>query len=619
MTPDLPKSAAAGEEFYRMLLTHLPVGVLHYNTSLVVTYCNEFMANMLNSSVERVVGIDMNLIQDRSFLPELRSALSGKTGRYEGYYQATYSTAAIWGTMVCVPLRDDRENIVGGIAIVQDITARKKSEEALRQSEERFKTLAAATFEGISITENGKILDVNDQLLAMLGYERHELIGNHIKNFIAPEYIPQAMSNIKSGMVVSNFEHAIRRKDGSLIYVQSHSSTIEQVGRALRLTAVIDITDRKRAEANLMAAKNEAERANRAKSLFLASVSHDLRQPLSALSLFFDVLKDRLKPGNDKLWLNIRRCIDDLGKMLSNMLDLSKLEAEVVIPEACDFSINEIIRNVVLSLEQEARVKDLVIRQHCSKLFGHTDPVLFQRIIANLVSNAIRYTERGGILIACRRRLGKNWVEIWDTGIGIPADKTTVIFDEFMQLANPERNQMKGSGLGLSIVAKTADLLGLQIRVQSRPGKGSMFAVEIPPGDTPSPTDQSQYDQKAFRIALVEDNYNVAEALMYGLTALGHLVTVAQSLSELLPMLEQAVAPDIVISDYRLSGKENGLVVISTVQHIYGSHIPGLIITGDTDPNIIRSMSLGGIPVLHKPLNIDMLQRAIMELTGTGH
>jgi PAS domain S-box-containing protein len=175
--------------------------------------------------------------------------------------------------------------------ILIDITKRKQMEEDLLHSEQRYKILAAATFDGISITENGKILDVNDRLLNMLGYERHELIGNHIKDFISPEDISQAMKNINSGLVVENFEHSIRRRDGSLVYVQSHSNTMVHDNRNIRLTAIVDMTERKRAADALTESMRLLEEKEQAKTRFLAAAGHDLRQPLSAANLFIDALK----------------------------------------------------------------------------------------------------------------------------------------------------------------------------------------------------------------------------------------------------------------------------------------------------------------------------------------
>jgi CheY-like chemotaxis protein len=265
----------------------------------------------------------------------------------------------------------------------------------------------------------------------------------------------------------------------------------------------------------------------------------------------------------------------------------------------------------------EAQIKGLRLRCLSSHLTARSDPLLFKRLLNNLIANAIRYTEKGGVLIACRRRQGKTWVEVWDTGIGIPADKTAEIFEEFKQLGDGARSQ--GSGLGLAIVARTAALLGLEIRVRSRPGRGSMFAVELPLGQSesilPAATPPAVHTTP-LRIALVEDNRMVREALVVSLQRLGHQVVATASLAALLAALD-ARPPDIVLADYRLTDGDTGYHVIIALRARFGAELPAILITGDTEPKLLRSMSDRGIVVLHKPLDLAALQRSLEDLTST--
>ncbi|CAL94979.1 hybrid sensor histidine kinase/response regulator [Azoarcus olearius] len=375
-----------------------------------------------------------------------------------------------------------------------------------------------------------------------------------------------------------------------------------------------NVTDRKRQENGLKAAMEEAERANNAKSRFLAAASHDLRQPLSALSLYVGTLERKLPASERALASGIGDCVTHLSELLSNLLDLSKLEAGVIKPSVCDFEVDAVLLRIALSYEPEAREKGLGLRYTGSAWVARTDPVLFQRVVTNLVANAVRYTEHGGILIGVRRRSGKHWVEVWDTGIGIPADKTTEIFEEFRQLGNAERNRTKGSGIGLTIAAKTAKLLGLQLQVRSRPGRGSVFALELPLGERVDahPVEPPPIHQKR-RIAIVEDNTEVAAALAYALTELGHQVISAASRYEVVTRLN-GTAPEIILADYRLGGEEDGVGVIRAVRSAFGNDVPALIITGDTDPVVVRRMADHGISVLHKPLDLDALQDRIAAL-----
>ena len=242
----------------------------------------------------------------------------------------------------------------------------------------------------------------------------------------------------------------------------------------------------------------------------------------------------------------------------------------------------------------------MLASEPCSSMWP---PVLLGRIVGNLVSNAIRYTEHGGVLLACRCRAGRWWVEVRDTGIGIPEDQTGHIFEEFRQLGNHARN--RGSGLGLAIVAKTAALLGLQVRVRSRLGRGSLFAVELPAGRMIERSPElAAPEPPAYpvRVALVDDNAQILRALGLLLQGAGHQVVPAATLQALLAGLGDQ-APDLVISDYRLGAGQTGFDVIDRVRQEFGQHVPALIITGDTDPEMIRSMVEQGIDIEYKPLN----------------
>jgi len=368
----------------------------------------------------------------------------------------------------------------------------------------------------------------------------------------------------------------------------------------------------------LALAMKNAEAANNAKSRFLAAASHDLRQPLSALKVYAGLLNNPRVPAYPKMVANTRDCINSLSDLLDDLLDLSKLEAGVVTPTVSDFAIADVFAHLETIHAPEATGKGLRLRCVPSRIVGRTDLVLFRRALGNLLANAISYTERGGVLIACRRRQGKFWVEVWDTGVGIPAENFAEIFEEFKQLGDGSRNS--GSGLGLAIVAKTAALLGLGIGLRSRPGRGSVFAIELPLGQAELIVPASAISNAALhtlRIALVEDNPMVRDALVEGLQGLGHRVLAAATTEALLPELEP-LPPDIVVSDYRLNAGETGFDVIAAVREQYGAELPAILITGDTDPNLLRGMTGRGIIVLRKPLALETLQTYLQKLTASA-
>ncbi len=374
-----------------------------------------------------------------------------------------------------------------------------------------------------------------------------------------------------------------------------------------------DITELKRAVDEQKVAKAEAEHANHAKSRFLAAASHDLRQPLFALSLYVGMLKNRLPTTDSTLVNNLTSCVSSLNELLTDLLDISKLDAGVVTPEVRDFPVAEVLDNLISIHAPEAALKGLRLRCAPSRLTVNTDPVLFKRIIGNLIANAIRYTESGGVVVGCRRHQRTMWVEVRDTGIGIPKDKIDEIFEEFRQLGPGERN--RGSGLGLAIVAKTAALLGLQVRVSSEVGKGSMFSVELPLGRASRAEGRQESRPRPLRIALVDDNVAVLTAMSCALEALGHEVVAAETGKDLLDRLGSE-PPDVVISDYRLADGKTGFDVIAATREVFGEKLPALLITGDTDPKLMRSMADRGVIVQHKPLEIEALQECITEITN---
>ena len=348
------------------------------------------------------------------------------------------------------------------------------------------------------------------------------------------------------------------------------------------------------------------------------AASHDLRQPLQALSLQIGILGLKFKREDQPLLKKMEHCVFNLNAMLSDLLDLGKLDAGAVVPNIQDFSVAEMLASIIAIHSPEAEAKNICLRMVASGQTARTDRVLLERILGNLVSNAVRYTDKGGVIIGCRRSRGKVWIEVRDTGIGIPQDKTAEIFEEFKQLANPGRNREKGSGLGLAIVKRTADLLGLKIRVSSRPGRGSSFAIELPPGSAaciapPPPSSMDQIGRK-LRIALVEDDVSLRQTIAFVLEEIGHHVVAAPSSQVVLANLGE-IPPDILISDYRLGGKETGIDTIAAVTNAFGVPIPAVILTGETAPDVVHKIATHGILVHHKPVKLETLTACIRKLT----
>lgn len=370
--------------------------------------------------------------------------------------------------------------------------------------------------------------------------------------------------------------------------------------------------------------KDRAEHAARAKTQFLASASHDLRQPVHALALFADALSHEVKtPKGQNLMVNLSRSVESIDELLTSLLDISKLDAGAVKVNAVDIELKPILQKVINEFSGEAGNKGLSLRVRETKLAVHSDPVLLANIIRNLVSNALRYTQQGGILVSCRNRGSNASIEVWDTGLGIPETECEKIFAEFYQLNNPERDRGKGLGLGLAICNRTCQLLNHKIELYSRHGRGSVFKIVAPLCElqprietTAHPGQQVVLDNPL--ILVVDDETNILNAMDAVLHTWGCEVLTATSGQEAIEVLARNSdrSPDLLICDYRLREGENGVDVISRLQQELNQQVPAIIMTGDTAPNSIRHTQASGHTLLHKPVKPMELQKTIQEMIG---
>ncbi len=538
-------------------------------------------------------------------------------------YWIVYSAVLlIVGIAVHYPRLLAAEAIAGQQA---ELLVRQKAEEELRKAHDEYQRILieqAAILNtelfGIAKFKERKIQWANPGFEKIFGYAPGEAVGIDGRRHYVTESAYQAIGAaaypaMESGNSFSvQLEH--KRKDGTVIWLNLRGAMLDREN-AETLWEFVDISDLKQREAELDQAKRLAEQANNSKSRFLAAASHDLRQPLSALNLYVGVLRSKVPPACVELVASVEDCVDSLSALLTDILDLSKLDAGVVKPNPSAFAVADLLAEIASIHATEAQLKGIRFRVRRCPTFARTDRKMLQRIVGNLVSNAVRYTDKGGVLVGCRRHQGKRWLEVWDTGIGIAAEQMSIIFEEFRQL--DPKAQSRGSGLGLSIVAKCAALLGLRIRSRSRPGRGSMFAIELPPGreeDVATAADLGPAAH-ALRIALVEDNPRVLDSLVLALEGAGNSVVAAPNGTLLFARLGDA-PPDIVISDYRLADGESGFDVIERARRRFGSELPALLFTGDTDPNLIRSMADRGIAVLYKPIQIEPLLAFIGKATA---
>jgi CheY-like chemotaxis protein/nitrogen-specific signal transduction histidine kinase len=382
-------------------------------------------------------------------------------------------------------------------------------------------------------------------------------------------------------------------------------------------TSVRDITERKQSEDELRAAHAEAERANRAKSRFLAAASHDLRQPLQAMTMFVAALKaGALPPESRPIIGSIQASLKATNELLDSLLDVSRLDAGVLQPRLRAVSAVDLVERIADEFAQAALERDLELRTFPVGAMIETDPALLGRILLNLVSNAVRYTQQGGVLIGCRRRGDRLRFEVCDTGIGIPETELGRIFEEFYQIDNPERDRARGLGLGLAIVDRMAQLLGCRVEVRSRPGRGSRFAIEVPLAAVPAAAARATNGgglAGSFLLA-IEDEPNQRRAMEALFRQWGCEVATAGSAEEALAKLTWAARPiDAIVADYRLREGATGAEAIRKIRRALNRPVPGLILTGDTEPSRLAEAQASGFELLHKPVDPDRLRTSLRQ------
>jgi len=358
-------------------------------------------------------------------------------------------------------------------------------------------------------------------------------------------------------------------------------------------------------------AQRQAELANAAKTRFFAAASHDLRQPVQALEFLGAALEQSLTGrDNQPLAVKIRSAGRELSDLLNALLDFSKIDAGGSNPLLRDFPLAPLFQRMADEFSSQAAARGLQCRVRSCSAWVRSDALMLERIVRNLMSNALKYTPTGKILLGCRR-VGSNLrIEVHDTGIGIPRYLQQEVFSEFVQLDNPERDRQKGLGLGLAIVDSLARQLGHVLTLRSVPGRGSRFAVTVPLGvpceeageEAPSGWSDLRGGSAAL-VLLVEDDQLIREGASQLLENWGYAVLAVESEAQALAALRlKGVQPDVILADYRLREGSTGVQVIQSLQAHCGCAVPAAIITGDITPEHLAAVRAAGFPVLSKPL-----------------
>ncbi len=477
----------------------------------------------------------------------------------------------------------------------------------------------------------GQILFVNQQFSVLFGYDREEVRGHSIERLMPERYRAQHVPHRQHFAT----ENRLRpmgagldlfglRKDGSEFPVEISLSPLHDGDSALVAAAIRDVTDRKRVQQELILAREAADRANQAKSRFLATASHDLRQPLQSLALLNGTLRRLVNHPDALEALGYQdQAIEAMSRLLNALLDVSKLESGAIKPERTDFPVARLFDELEHEFMSVAANKGLRLQvARCGECI-YSDPSLVEQILRNLVSNAIKYTHAGSVRLTALRKADCIRIEILDTGIGIPANQLQYIYDEFYQVGVPTNSSRDGYGLGLSIVRRLVSLLGLKLEVSSEVGNGSTFALDLPlgaaaataPGGRTAPALTAR-QAAAPEVLLVEDDPAVRDATRLLLKVEGYRVLTAATLAEALALAAEHPQLELLITDYHLSNGETGTEVIATLRQRLGRHLAAVLMTGDTSSAVRELQRDASVRLASKPIHAEELLTLLKQLLG---
>ncbi|WP_431859002.1 PAS domain-containing hybrid sensor histidine kinase/response regulator [Azospirillum sp.] len=535
----------------------------------------------------------------------------------------------------------EQRRITGAVMAMRDVTAQVAAESALRLSEQRHRTLVQSLHEGLVMrSADGAVLVANGMAERLLAGPSAPLLDPRAGTFedltdghryiAANGYrlqgLPPAAQAYRSGEPV--IEQVIGIADahapgGPVTWLRVSSHPVcDADGRVEAVvSSVTDITVIKAMERELNVALDAKER-------FMASASHDLRQPVQALMLFSGLLlKEELNEPARRIAEQLKDSVGSLGTLLDSLLDISKLEAGLIKPDPAPFQLGPLMDRLHGEFAPLAQASGLTLRTVCSGLILETDGGLLERVVRNLLANAIRYTKEGRVLFGVRRRRKALRIEVWDTGIGIAENQIDRIFQDFYQVGNAARDRREGLGMGLSIAKRLTAMLGGSLEVRSTPGKGSCFAIVLPlaqvvgqpPGScAPANDEPEEAHSTDALVLLVEDDAVIRMALMMMLEGWGYTVVDAGSVGEALEHVAGGLEPELVLADYRLPDNETGLILMDTVRRRLGRDVPGILLTGDTSSDRLREASAAHCALLHKPIQPQALQDTVRASLSRG-
>ena len=440
----------------------------------------------------------------------------------------------------------------------------------------------------------------------------HNLVALDIRPFFLVSYAGVALLLLTAWMLLERYQQA---------YEATRDLNLELERRVQAASAELQLR-----LAQTQAAREQAEQASIAKSRFFAAASHDLRQPLHSLGLFTSALDEHLdSPQARQTARGIRESIDALDSLFDALLDLSRLDAGIVAAQPRNVALQPLFDRLAREFHGEAVERELRLRFAPTRAVVRTDPLLLERILTNLVANALRYTRRGGVVVGVRRSGGRAAIVVCDTGVGIPTDKQSLVFEEFYQVSNPGRDRRRGLGLGLAIVKRLARLLDHPLSIRSMPGRGTCFGVAMPFADGPAdaadePPAMLEDDAlSGIRVLVVDDDMMVREGTATLLRQWRAQPLAAGSTAEAARAIDGGFVPDVLIVDLRLGEAGDGVDVVNSLRRRLGRETPALLVSGDTGALELMRVRSSGIPLLTKPVapaKLRSMLRTLVDVSG---
>jgi two-component system, sensor histidine kinase len=469
------------------------------------------------------------------------------------------------------------------------------------------------------------------------------LTGNVVVSMLALSAFAPAVNAFVPLTLLPFIVRALAEGDGEHVYLAIYAALVliialtfgrnmhrmirESLTKRFENLELIDQLQRRGKELEIQTAvaeqaRGEAEKAHSTKMQFFRAANHDLRQPLHALGMYGRALGERIRyPEVLRMVEGMNDSIRALENLFNALLDLSKLEGGGIEPHRRHFALRPMLQNVAREFTVEAKAKGLEFRLKAPEVFAYTDSILLDRVVRNLVSNAVRYTRTGGVLLACRKRRGEIAIEVWDTGPGIAAAERERIFEEFYQVGSPARHSTKGIGLGLSIVQRLTQLLGHKLDLASRVGRGTLFRLTVPQGEAvsvaapaPAKEDSNRDALEGKLVLVIDDEPAILEAMKAMLCGWRCESVVADGSDAALEGVAQAGRyPDLFIADYRLQSHETGVQAAQRIRWELGVQIPTILITGSTSSEHLTEAETADCLVMGKPVLPEDMERLMRE------